>query len=280
MKKNGDDMEFFNNLESPFEQSKDDIWIKLAPHIQEKPKTQLSPSLLMQYAVIAIVALFVSSASFLRFYPTTVNCDKGEHLSYILPDGSVVELNADTKISYKPFWWKFQRKLSLSGEAFFEVEKGKSFCVLSEQAQAQVVGTSFNILARDTDYKVFCTTGKVKVSSTKSDVNFIVEPGEMVVIDNINKIGSMKTTKAEDVIFWKENKFNFVSESVQNVFSELERQYNIEILAKINNIDDYVYTGFFEKSKNIDSTLHLICKTFNFSFIEIENNKYKVSQKL
>lgn len=67
-----------------------------------------------------------------------------------LPDGSVVRLNSVSRLSYKPLGWYFSRSAELSGEAFFEVEKGSKFTIYSMLGSTSVLGTSFNnVTARD-----------------------------------------------------------------------------------------------------------------------------------
>ena len=153
-------IDFYNNLENPFIQSDLELWEKIARRTQAKPKVKIFQLNWIRYATAATVLIIVGTTFFMWLYTETIISEKGEHLSYVLPDGSNVELNAETSLSYQPYWWDFNREVVLSGEAFFDVEKGETFKILSENGITEVVGTSFNIYSRNSDYKVFCETGK------------------------------------------------------------------------------------------------------------------------
>ena len=279
MKNDEKHIDFYKNLESPFNQSEDELWDKIAKRTIEKSKTKTLSLQWINYVAAAVILLFVGTGFFMKFYTQTIISKSGEHLSHILPDNSRIELNAQSSISYQPYWWKFDRKISLSGEAFFEVETGSNFKVISENGITEVLGTSFNIYTRNSDYKVFCKTGKIRVSSTKTDVKFIIEPNQLALIDNIGKKGKVTKASSKDFVSWKENKFNFVNEPIQNVFEELERQYNVQLIFNLKTNENSTFTAYFEKSDNIEQSLDLICNTFNFTFIKTGKNKYKVLQK-
>ena len=174
MKKYDKNIDIFSKLEAPFENSKEELRKKFSKQIEEKPKAKVIRLDWVKYAVASVVLLLVGVTLFMKFNTQTIISNKGEHLSYILPDGSVIELNAETEISYKPYWWKFNREIKLTGEAFFDVKKGKKFNIISENGITEILGTSFNIYARDLDYQVFCKTGRVKVCSTKSNAELII----------------------------------------------------------------------------------------------------------
>jgi len=65
----------------------------------------------------------------------------------------------------------------------------------------------------------------------------------------------------------------------KNVFEELERQYNVQLIFNLKTNENSTFTAYFEKSDNIEQSLDLICNTFNFTFIKTGKNKYKVLQK-
>lgn len=269
-------IDFFKNLETDFNQSNDELWDKIEQRIEQKNKIKTLNLSWLKYAVAASIILLVSVGAFMRFYTETVVSVAGEQISHSLPDGSKVELNAETEISYNPYWWSFKREIKLSGEAFFEVEKGKKFTVLSQEATTEVLGTSFNIYARHTDYHVFCKTGKVKVSSTKNDNHFLITANELAVIDN--KSGKSKKIEANenDFLAWKSNMLNFKDEPLSKVFAELSRQYGIKITAENKQILSQKFSGYFAKPQKPEQTLEIICIQFNLEFEKISEKKYKI----
>ena len=92
------------NLAVREKRSKADVWNQLASKIEEKENSKvirLKPHVLISIA--ASITLIIAAAYLIFFAPETVNSPKGEHISHVLPDGSQVWLNADSKISYREF---------------------------------------------------------------------------------------------------------------------------------------------------------------------------------
>ena len=279
MEKHDKHISFYNKIETDLKQTDDELWAKIEKQTINKPKTKILKLNWLKYAAAAVVLLLAGVSLFMKFQTKTIISNKGEHLSHILPDGSVIELNAETSLSYHAYWWRFKRELEFSGEAFFEVEKGKSFTVISNEGTTQVLGTSFNIYARDNDYKVFCKTGKVKVHSTKIDIQFEIQAGELAIIDNQKEAGSKSKVNGKNFVTWKDNRFNFINEPLQNVFAELERQFNVEIICNNKNVNEFEFVGNFQKPKTIEQALDLICPSFDIVYKKLNNNKYEISLK-
>ena len=233
----------------------------------------------LYYSAAAVVLLLLGLSLFMKFYTQTVFSKPGEHITHLLPDGSVVELNADTKLEYHPYWWSISRTAELEGEAFFEAEHGSKFTVYSKNGTTEVIGTEFNIFASGNNYDVFCKSGKVKVKSTETDIKFIIKAGQAAHIDNTRKEGKKFDANAEDIVYWKENKFNFKNETLKNVFEELEKQYGVSIKYDPEIEINSTYTGYFKKAEKVEQSLNLICKSFNFTFVKVKEKQYKVIQK-
>jgi len=278
MNSNKNDIDFFAQLESPFEKTEAELWDKIAERTQEQPKAKTRSLVWLRYAAAIASLLVLGAGLFMGLYTTEHTTPKGTHASHILPDGSTIELNAETQISYKPYIWFINRKLNLNGEAFFKVKKGKKFAVHSAKGVTEVLGTSFNIYARQADYEVFCKTGMVRVSSTSSQENMLIEPGQLASLSTNASKSFVKTVKANDIMAWQENQFVFNETDLNRVMNELERQYNIRIELDIKNTADYIYTGFFNKSTSAQPSLELICKSFNLSLERSNKTYYKVSE--
>lgn len=272
--------DLLKNLKPSYIQSKEDVWEDLS-QLLEAPFIAKSQSKLINMmwfrAAVAVFILLLSTGIFLRTYSVTIKTGKGEHLSHQLPDGSVVELNAESSISYNPYWWWFSREMDFEGEAFFQVENGISFTVNSNNGKTEVLGTSFNIYSRNQNYRVFCKTGKVRVSDADNKIEMIIEPGEMAEI--IANKGKIEEINAENILAWKNNMFNFIAEPLPFVLEEIERQYNVRLETEIPNLSELFYSGYFTKSETLDSTLYLICHTFGLTFAKQNENNYKVFQK-
>ena len=113
-------------------------------------------------AVVLIIFLGYSylNGDGINTYATTI----AENRVIDLPDDSSVTLNESSEISFSDDTWGEERRINLLGEAFFEVEKGKPFRVVTTQGMVEVLGTSFNVKARDSLFSVVCYEGLVRVN--------------------------------------------------------------------------------------------------------------------
>ncbi len=158
-----------------------------------------------------------------------------------LPDGSIVYLNKNSKISYSKSFKK-SRELTLDGEAFFEVESDSSnaFIISAGKVRVEVMGTSFNVDAYKNEdlVKVIVATGKVAVyDKSNSNEKSELEKGEKVVFSR--ELRSAKISKNYDVnyISWKTGILSFENASLEEVFNKLSEIYNIDF--ELKNQDLY-----------------------------------------
>jgi len=266
---------FFGMSEPAYNKTKDEVLNNILNKLDSENQTvksrKLNPLL---YSAAAVILLLISVSLIMRFYTININSPKGEHMVYTLPDDSKVTINAETEISYHPLWWRFNREVKLTGEAFFEVTKGEKFVVKSDIGSTAVLGTSFNILARNSNYKVDCFTGKVKVSSNTNEV-IVLTPSYSAEIQNDGSIKMTKFSPQKNDIGWINNMFNFNAVPLKEVLKEVERQFNITIEADIPG--DLIYTGNFSSDRSVEETLNLLCKPFGLEFRKIKNNVYRLN---
>jgi ferric-dicitrate binding protein FerR (iron transport regulator) len=183
---------------------------------------------------------------------TTIATERSMTLTHLLPDQSEVKLNDDSKISYQKDSYGDTRKVTLSGEAFFEVRKGAPFIVETASGTVEVLGTSFNVFSHDNQFKVFCKTGRVRVKAGNSEV--ILKPSEQTLLDR-NKTLTQPARPEADVT-WLSGVYKYENVPLTEVCSELERQFNIHIdLSKVPA--DLKYTGFFEDD-NLNEALQSV----------------------
>lgn len=270
--------EFFAGGTFQWKRSKSDVWAEMETRL-ETPVNGRSLTFnfsATHWAVAASIALLIAATSFLRFYSVDVRTEAGQHLVVELPDRSIVNLNAQSSIKYHPYWWNVSRMVTLDGEAFFEVQKGKKFIVKSSKGSTQVLGTSFNIFSRDEVYKVTCVTGSVKVSS-KAGFVAVLKPNSKAEIQADGKIDVQENIQTYPEISWKKNIFLFTASPAGKVFKEIERQYGIHIETKI---DDYsLYTGNFTKDQNVEEILEYVCPALGLRYIRKSAGEYLVIPK-
>jgi transmembrane sensor len=272
--------DFFQNSSIPYNKSKEEIWAEMESKLSERPQgriIQLSIKRIISYSVAAAFIIGLGLLSFLRFYQEELVCPYGQHVSVKLPDGSRVTLNAGSEISYHPYWWKYQRKIHFSGEAFFEVKKGNRFEVISDKASTTVLGTSFNIYSRNQEYRVNCITGKVMIK-TKDNQTEVLTKNESSVVGQDNKIVKLQDENLnKNAVAWMKNEFIFTSMPLKDIYEELERQFDIEITGKEKLTG--VSTFNARRGSSPEEIINLVGKPFGVKCVKISDRKYIVEQK-
>lgn len=268
--------QLFEHLTPPFQKDKAAVWEELSQALPPQKKQSTIRALILNKWVAAASILIVSTLLFCKNYTTSVSTAYGEHLAYTLPDGSTVQLNAGSTLDYAPYWWLIDRRLHLEGEAFFDVEKGSTFTVESTIGNTTVYGTSFNIFARETLYKVYCSTGKVLVSTKDESNSVYLNPKDFAVMTKTS-LTKENHVDEKNALSWMNNTFHFDEHPIQAVFEEIERQYNATI--ELKDVPLQPYTGHFEHKKDIETTLDLVCITLKLTFKKVDQNHYIVSSE-
>ena len=208
----------------------------------------------------------------------TVATPRGGQYQITLPDGTRVWLNAASTLKFpSSFAGTAQRKIELSGEAYFEVTKNKKqpFIVISNEQLVEVLGTHFNI-SNYTDEGSIKTTlleGSLIVTSsrgkrsgegslghaTSRDFSYrrddvILKPGQQSTF-TANKPIEVKQVDASDAIAWKNGKFAFRNESLESIMHQVARWYDVEIVYQNNQIGKEILGGSFTRSEQISSIL-------------------------
>jgi len=207
----------------------------------------------LSYAAAACVTLLLVA---LAYNPTrSISAGIGAHQTHELPDGSSVVINAASKVSYHPLRWGFARKIELEGEAFFEVTKGRRFVVKTAQGEVEVLGTSFNVRVRGNSFAVSCVTGKVRVSNLKGEQ--ILTPGLSTQTNATGDLLAPYTITDYPAAAWREDKFYFNDVPLQEVFEEIQRQFDVRIQTTPEIARKKVTTNF--EGNNLDSAIYKVC---------------------
>ncbi|MES2239245.1 MAG: FecR domain-containing protein [Bacteroidota bacterium] len=193
------------------------------------------------FKVAAAIAVLLTSAYFL-FFNTTQSFETGiaQTKTFNLPDNSEVLLNASSKITFNEKDWNQKRDLTLEGEAYFQVQKGKTFSVKTTDGVVKVLGTHFDIKQRNNYYEVSCFEGLVSVTYKNQTVK--LPPGKTfrVINKQIENVEDFDTQNPS----WMQKESTFTRVPLNQVIAELERQYDIKI--KTENIDtSKLFTGSF-----------------------------------
>lgn len=270
---------FLQNISTPLQPSKQEAWEALSARIDFEAAPTLRPKVrqlsFWKYAAAAALLMFLGAGFWARTHTEVVYAKAGQTVC-LLPDGSEVELNTKASLTYKPYWWLMNRTVVFEGEAYFQVEKGSNFKVISAAGTTQVLGTSFTINASEHRYEVFCETGRVRVQSVKSQVE--LAPGEFAELDENDGLRLRKDKTVKDVLYWSEQKMCFEKSPLQEVLARLAERYDVEIEYESLAEDSFSYTGFFTKPDEVEDALHIVSLSLGLSFEKVENERYKVSK--
>jgi ferric-dicitrate binding protein FerR (iron transport regulator) len=202
---------------------------------------------------------------------TTQSAEIGNKANFLLPDNSEVALNSDSEIEFKKWNWENNRTLDLKGEAYFKVAKGKTFEVNTSLGKVTVLGTQFNVKARNNRFDVTCFEGKVKVKYKSQEI--ILTKGELISFENNQKIVAKNILDIQPS--WINKEVSFEKENLVNVLLEIERQYNITFNYK--NIEtNQLFTGKIP-TDNIDVALQIISASYHFEIQKDSTKSYIIS---
>lgn len=179
---------------------------------------------LAKIAAVLVVTLGLSYF-FYTTHTTNTIAETGNRTEFLLPDNSSVVLNSGSEAEFRTWNWDNNRKVELKGEAFFKVAKGKKFDVITNLGTVTVVGTQFNVKARENRFDVTCFEGKVIVKSNGKEVT--LTPGQSVAFEKGKNI--IVPLEEADQPGWITYEVDFHNEKLANVIAEMERQYNVTI---------------------------------------------------
>ena len=203
----------------------------------------------------------------------TLSTPRGGQYNIELPDGSKVWLNAASSITYPTTFNATERKVQVTGEAYFEVAKlvsvkdGKRVPFIVDivasgnhppptggarggLGQVQVLGTHFNINAYEDEEAVKTTLleGKVKVSAIGNRQSAMLKPGEQVSLSQTSQLSHPIPVETDKVMAWKNGVFHFENADIKTVMRQVSRWYDVEVVYKrsLDNDDPL----FFEVTRN------------------------------
>jgi ferric-dicitrate binding protein FerR (iron transport regulator) len=192
----------------------------------------------------------------------TMSTPRGGQYQLQLPDGTQVWLNAASSITYPTAFTGNERKVTITGEAYFEVvhNPGKPFHVQVNEMDVRVLGTHFNINAYRDESSINTTLleGSVKIS-TKYEV--VIRPGQQARVSRGGQtIDVVDHTDTDQAVAWKNGLFNFYQSDLQAVMRQLSRWYDVEIKYE-GNIQPRRFWGKIQRDLNLSEVLEILKET-------------------
>lgn len=230
--------------------------------INEPVKRKLN---LLWVGMAASVLLVLGFLFLINNSPIKIQAALAKTESANFPDGSSFVLNDGSAIEYNNKEWSNSRQLNLTGEALFDVEKGGSFIVNTINGHVEVLGTKFNVRSWGDKLYVECYEGSVKVSS-KENESILLKNEALNIVE-----GKMqaKSTIQHSTPLWQSGTIRFHEEKLNEVFKELERQYDV----KLEYVDaQRKFSGFFEEG-DLEKALRQVCDPMGLKFEILQSKK-------
>jgi len=200
----------------------------------------------------------------------TLTIPRGGQYEIELPDGTKVWLNADTKLRYPTHFSGNERKVELTGEAYFEVAHNKAmpFKVVTTNQEVTVLGTHFNVKGYADDDRIATTLleGSVNVLNKASGLSRKLIPGKQSTVAQHSGTIDVQSVRLEQVMAWKNGYFIFENEDMESIMKLIGRWYDVDIDFKQGQTTSF--GGTFSKSTDLNDLLK--------SFEAISNLRFKV----
>lgn len=265
---------------------------KLQNNNESVPKiTKFRPINLLKYAAILILPLVFGLYYLSKNKKETVATvaliesynPKGQRSIVTLSDGTLIYLGSNSKIRY-PKTFSNVREMELIGEAFFKVKRDPSrpFIIHTNNIQTKVLGTSFKIEAfKGNPIAVSVATGKVRVdreTNNKKQLSSVavLTPGNVVNWDEETNKASLSKIAPHELEQWKDGILNFNNQRLANVFSVLERCYNVKINVTSNSLSNFRINTTCSLNESITKIMDVLGKAADFKY-KLEDDQIIIS---
>jgi transmembrane sensor len=258
------------------------IWERLATSVKENKEVPLpeitSHKYIIWRKIAAVITLLIMSG--LAYYwiaseshTIEVTTRYSEIKSIVLPDSSVIVLNANSSVVYQDQWTlATPREIWLEGEAFFEVRNlsqqtgkpteikpGHRFIVHTDDISVEVLGTQFNINHRRNTSSVVLKTGSVKVKSNDQEADILLQPGERTEYLQVSQSFAREIVNPEVYTAWRNNQYVFDDTPIEEIAEMLEQNHGLEVTV-VASAKERTFTANVP-SNDVEMLLNLLNET-------------------
>jgi len=266
------------------------VWQRLQQDIREEPREgteegNVRPLHFWQskgiLAAAASIVLLLAAGFYLfsLLQPQTVAYATafGEKRRILLPDSSVVVLNANSTVSYTDAWSASEpRVVKLEGEAYFavthQVNHQKFIVQTPDGTQVEVLGTEFDVVGRDKENRVVLASGKVRLSIPQGDAHqqLLMKPGDLVEVSGKTGEVTRKQVRTELYTSWKDNRIIFDNTSLREIATMLEQVYGFEVVIEDTALAEQEITASLD-DWGVDSILGTVSETLGTTITRQDN---------
>lgn len=240
-------------------------------------------ALRLSAAAIILLVCGISSLFFLWQSERTASEVVEEYKEYVVevpdgakskitfPDGSVVWLNAGSKVKYDSNFAKVSRNVELTGEGYFEVSKNKElpFVVNTEKLSVKVLGTKFNLKSyeEDSEVKVTLKEGAVKVGDFLTDAAPVeLKPNQRFTFRKADLSMLVDSVDASHIDNWRNGAMTFDKVPLEEIAKELRRLYNIPVRIEGDKLKQIVYYSDFQENVSVEKVLEILSSGNKFRY--------------
>lgn len=217
--------------------------------------------------------------------PEIISLDvpRGGEFKIMLEDSTEVWLNSESTLHYPEKFAEDERRVCVTGEAYFEVSKdaARPFIVESGGQVIKVYGTKFNVRGYSDEDAILTTlqTGKISVSKTDNlKAELYLYPGLQSRFDNASETVSIKPVNTDVVTSWRQGKFVFEDTPLSTIMRDLSRWYDFDYEFADPSLKHIVYMGSMDRDADIHKVISILEATGKVK-ITLEKNKIVVSKR-
>jgi len=210
--------------------------------------------------------------------PVVFQTDDVQQSIITLRDGSVVRLNHDSELVVAKDFLDGTRKVTLTGEAYFEIEHDadQPFIIHANQSSVEVLGTAFNVrsLTNTNNVQVAVVDGKVSFANkihNEKELSVVLSKGQYGYLDLEEQTIAVDEVAIENYMAWKSGRLVFEELALSQVCTQLHRLYQIECSFDNKEIKDLPLTANFSND-SLEKTLSVIALTLKIDY-NIENEQ-------
>jgi len=199
----------------------------------------------------------------------TLRVPRGGEFRLKLSDGTNVYLNSASELKYPVRFDEKERRVYLSGEAYFEVTKdsNRPFYVVMEEVQICVYGTEFNVNTHQPGkVHTVLVDGKVGIKKRGMTEEVTMKPGELASFDREAGTFEVKEVDVRQYVVWKDGYFTFENESLEQILNTLSLWYDVDVFFQSEAVKQLVFTGYMKRYDDISEILNAITDVVGVNF--------------
>ncbi len=203
----------------------------------------------------------------------------GEQLNVVLQDGTQVQLNSGSRLQYPKYFGMYNRKVHLTGEAYFTVanELNRPFLIDLNEIKIRVTGTRFNVrsYSDDNTILVLLEEGSVNIKD-KTNTIYPMKMGQSAEYDKVTGICNVLEAPDKSLhTAWRTKSLSFYRTPLKELLKTLERQYEVKFDVNDTLVLNYRFSIATSKV-NLNEVLSDLEKVSNIRFMLNADNCYSV----